>query len=500
MGYTPFVPPANRPDDIRPPAFSVGEGSHSQQVFSQQDLYTPAEMVQVFERHSRPISYRMMMKLYGFTRGASTPTVGHYEYPWYKDLVRVGSIVTASAGAGNNMVIELDADSMFDPGATASGTTIKGSYPVVGDLIMLPDGNKAQIIAKDVSTDPHRLTLRPVKSTVDLDGSVTAGENYFISDSAFGEGTGLPSGRTSRIMKYTNDFQIIKQAAITSGSELTNQAYFEPIPGTTGSFVLRVQWETMQRFEDQCDGALIFGSSIDNITTLSSQLGVDVTVKGTEGLIEFARVNGYTVNYTPGSYTTQDFDGIARIYELERIGVKEIAGWQGIDIYQEQENALQALLNGDLTANLAANRFTFSMEPNDAHQLVDSGDFALRIGFQAVRKSGYNFSWKSLHTFNEAIGAGAEDYNYTQWSIWTPLGYTKNKATGGTAGTVGYEYKVLNGYSREQVVANINGVGVAGSGGLSPVAVNQYDISTIGMLSEIASHNTCANHIILQTP
>ena len=500
MGYTPFVDPANRPNDIRPPAYSAGAGAHSQQVFSQQDLYTPAEMVQVFERHGRPVSYRMMLKLYGFTRGAATPTVGHYEYPWYKDLVEVGSIVTPSAGAGNNMVIALSAASMFDPGATVGGVAIKASYPVVGDLLVFPDGNKAQITAKNTTTDPHQLTLTPVKSTVDLDGSVTASESYFISDNAFGEGTGLPAGRSSRVMKYTNDFQILKEAAVTSGSEYTNQAYFEPLPGTTGSYVLRVQWETMQRFEDKCDGALMFGSPIDNITSASTSLGIDVTVKGTEGLLEFASVNGYTVNYTPGSYTTQDFDVIARIYELERIGVKEIAGWQGIDIYQEQENALQALLNGDLTANLSADRFTFNMEPNDMNQLPDSGDFALRIGFRAVRKSGYNFSWKSLHTFNEAIGAGAEAYNYTQYSIWTPLGYTKNKATGGTSGTIGYEYKELNGYSREHVVAPINGLGVAGSGGLAPVAVNQYDVQQLGMLSEIAAHNTCANHIILQTP
>lgn len=500
MAYTPFVDPANRPEDIRPPAFSAAGGAHSQQYFSQQDLYTPAEMVQVFERHSRSVGYRLMLKAYGFTRGASTPTVGHYEYPWYKDLVTVGSIVTPAGGAGADMVIALSADNMYDPGLDSGGSAIKASYPVVGDILAFPDGNRARVKSKNTATDPHQLTLTPLKAAVDLDSSVSAGESYAITDNAFGEGTGLPAGRTSRVMKYTNDFQILKEAAMTSGSEMTNQAYFEPIPGTQGSFVLRVKWETMQRFEDKCDGALLLGSSIDNVTDASTQMGIDVTVKGTEGLYDFARLNGYTINYTVGSLTTADFDTIARTYELERIGVKEIAGWQGIDYYQEQENALQALLNGDLTANIASSRFAFNMDPNDENQLVDSGDFAMNIGFRALRKSGYNFSWKSLHTFNEAIGLGHSDYDYTQKSIWTPLGYTEDKVTGGTSGTIGYEYKELNGYSREHVVAPINGLGVAGTGGVSPIAVNQYDISQLGMLSEIAAHNTCANHVIIHTP
>lgn len=500
MGYTPFVSPANRPLDIQPPAYSAGEGAQTQQIYSQLDLYTPAEMVRVYERHSRPVGYRLMLKAYGFTKGSQTPTVGHYEYPWQKDLVTVGSIVTASTGAGTNVVIALAASNMYDPSATFGGAAVRGSYPVIGDMLMFADGNKGQIIAKNTATNPHQLTIRPVKSTVNLATSIVVNENYFISDNAFGEGTGLPKGRVSRVMKYTNDFQIIKEAAMTSGSELTNQSYFEPMPGQTGSFFMKVEWDTMQRFEDKCDGALIWGQTINNITTQNDILGLDVTVRGTEGLIEFASVNGYTVNYTVGSYTTQDFDVIARIYEQERIGVHEIAGWQGIDIYQEQENALQALLNGDLTANLARERFAFDMEPNDENQLVDGNDFALRIGFRSLRKSGYNFSWKSLHAFNEAVGAGSGDYEYTNWSIWTPLGYTKSKGANETRGTVGYEYKELNGYSREHVIANLDGVGVAGTGGMSMTAVNQYDIRQLGMVSEIAAHNTCANNVILQTP
>lgn len=500
MGYTPFVAPADRPYDITPPAFGdVGGSVLNQEVISAYDIYKPNEMIEVFARHHKSPSFRLMLKNMGFARGTAAPTTGHYEYPWEKDLLRVGTIDTASTGAGTDVVVVLASDGMYDTDVSVSGGARQASYPRVGEMIVTPDGKKAMIVAKDTSVSPHEVTLRPVLSTVDLAGSVVAATNYFISDNAHAEGSGLPTGRTPRVMKYSNEFQIVKERVGASGSELTNQTYFNPVPGRPGSLFMKADWDTQYRFECATDGALIWGTPINNISEFSSELGFDVSIKGTEGLINFAETNGYTVNYTPGSMALADFDAIARIYEQERVGTNDIMSWQGYDYYVELENLLQSQLNADLTAQLSRSWFRGQMDMDD-QQLMDDSDFALTIGFYALRKGGYNFAWKKLHLFSEAVGAGAAGYDYSEWSIYHPLGYTKNKANGTNVPTIGYEYKQLGNYSREVVVANLAGVGVGGSGTPYSIAVNQYDTLNTGYVSEIAFHGTCANHIILHTP
>lgn len=263
---------------------------------------------------------------------------------------------------------------------------------------------------------------------------------------------------------------------------------------------LQTQWSTMYNFECQCDGALMWGGQIDNITINAPEVGFDVPVRGTEGFIDFGVLNGYESNYTPGSLAIGDFDNIAKLYEAERLGVREVMAWQGHDIYVEIENVLQTLLNADTSALLVQNLFRYGGGLEDEEQPIDDGAFAMNIGFYALRKAGYVFAWKLLHAFNEAMGAGADVYDYPQWSIYHPLGFVQEKRTGEARPTIGYEYKQLGNYSREMIVADIAGVGAAGTGTPRPVAVNQFDISKAGYVSEIAFHGTCANHVVVQRP
>ena len=113
MSYIPFVPAGGQ--DLTPNAFSdVGGGVQSQGVISQYQAYKPNELVQVFERHGYRPSFRLMLKTMGFRRGSYAPTIGHYEYPWRKNLVTVGAIITPSAGPGTPVTIELDAADMYN--------------------------------------------------------------------------------------------------------------------------------------------------------------------------------------------------------------------------------------------------------------------------------------------------------------------------------------------------------------------------------------------------
>ena len=228
MAYSPFVNPATK-QDLKPNVFStVGGGTASQVVISQYDLYKPNELIQVFERHTYGGGFRIMLKAMGFNRGTSAPTTGHYEYPWRENLVTVGTtgvggggIITPSAGAGTDVVIALDPADMYNPGVNIGAVAQWASYPIKNEILIFRDGAAAMIVNKDTTTDPahHRLTLRPLDPLVDLATSVVEGESYFVATNAHAEGSELPEGRVPRIISYTNDFQITKVKAQSTGTE-----------------------------------------------------------------------------------------------------------------------------------------------------------------------------------------------------------------------------------------------------------------------------------------
>lgn len=503
MAYTPFLNPASYPTPLAVNQFSgAGGGTQGQQVISAYDIYKPNEMIEVFERHSYAPGFKLMLKAMGFNRGTAAPTTGHYEYPWKESLVQFGAITQISAGAGTDVIATIAPSHMYDAGVSVNGSSAKASYPRLNDILFFPDGNKGIIVAKDTTVDPHAITVRPVQAAMDLATSLVISTDYFISDNAHAEGSGLPTGRVPRVIKYSNTFQIVKEACSSSGSSMTNQTYFNPILGQPGSFYLKTKWDTMYRFECACDGALIWGTQIDNHSEFVADMGYDVDVTGTEGLYDFTTTNSITDVVAIGAYALADFDSITNTFEDERIGVRDLIHWQGKLRHTEIENLLYGELNNDLTMLLSKKFLNYgpSAQPNDGMQPASAADWALTIGFYGLRKGGYNHVFKSLHEFNKAVGAGSSAYNFKHWNVVMPIGYTTDKSTNENRATVGYEYKKLGNYSREEVVAELAGVGVAGTGTSYRIATSAGDIHRLGMVSEIAFHATCANHIILQHP
>ena len=354
---------------LSPSTFPVGNGNNNFSnvggavagqpvVMTLYDLAPWNILRTVFQRHGSQPSFRMIVKAMGgpFTRGVGAPTTGHYEQDWNHSLVSVGSIVTASAGAGNSMIIALAAGDMYDPSVQVGGVARQASYPQPNQTLQLPDGNMAIITAKNVTTNPHRLTLKPVNSAVDLDLSVTAGSKYFISSNAWSEASALPYGHLSRIYKYTNTFQIVKAAFASSGSALTLDL-FPQVLDDDGNLWLSLKMDAVEDFERACSGALLWGQQINNLTNTDNALGYDVSVTGTEGMIPFILANGYIDTYTPGSYTLDELYQVARYFVQERSGTTQILSWDGYDLYVEREQALSQYFNYTLAPKMIS---TFS--------------------------------------------------------------------------------------------------------------------------------------------
>ena len=76
-------------------------------------------------------------------------------------------------------------------------------------------------------------------------------------------------------------------------------------------------------------------------------------IKGTEGLIQFASTNGNVDNYVAvGGYTMSDFRDLARYYQGEQVGTNSLMCLMGFEIFNEVEEELIDMLDGDLAAML----------------------------------------------------------------------------------------------------------------------------------------------------
>lgn len=460
-----------------------------------------AIMTLIHERHMRVSDFRFILKALGMSRGVKAPTTGHYERDWHYNAIKLGTTITASAGAGTSVVIALHADAMFAGGMSASASTVKNSDIKVGDILEFADGIQGYVSAKNTSTDPHRITVAPLDSTTEI-ASPTSGDLVAIVTNAFTEGSGLPQGRFPRISLYTNVFHIVKASAGVTGSNLTNSLFVQ-FPGTpAGSSIWNVVTEDMMaEFERVANGALLFGQLTDNVEIFNSNLEIDVPLKTTQGMLSWATDFGHTQLYTVGSYSLADFDAIGRTMTQERCPDRTFMTLDGYEIFIETENLLKDELGSDITPFLMKQIGMANGMPMDNFQPFENSDFDFYVGFKGVRKGGYQFAFKQLHEFSDVQGVGATGYNQPHWRVCVPIGSTRtNKADGSKGFAWGYEYKELNGYNREVVFGNIAGIGVAGTNGFVPQPVHANDYMQNGIVGEIAFHGACPNQSYIQKP
>ena len=499
----------SRPGDLAPNNFSpAGNGLASDQELRNIYDRPPAERMWLMSRHKGYVSFATMLDAMGFSSGHDKPTTGHYEDSWQVDTVKINAVITPSAGAGTTVVVELHADSMYDTSQTTGGAAVQTSYVLEKDVIELFDRTQVRVESKDTSVSPHRLTLKPLLSTVDLAGKISPNDEFGIVYNMWAEGDGLPKGRAPRIAKYTNTFGMIKHVCGSTGSELTNAVYHEVIPGQEGSagdtIYTKIKYDELERYEMSKSGLLLFGQQPDNLTDLAAGTNIDTTVYGTEGMIDFALTSGTIDTYVPGTYVIQDFDEIADVYYDERVAASsDIICWDGPDIAKETENALIDLFAQNYAPFVDRLVDQFSSYMTEGYQEgldAKPTDAVVSFGYSAVQKSGFTFHLKRLSEFNDIKRLGGASYGYRKYRISMPVDWRVNVLDNTSRPTVGYEWKEKNGYSRNNVIGTISGAGVGGDNTPFGPAVHENDTTKYFLLSECAAHFAVGNGIVTQRP
>ena len=484
---------------LNPPSIGgLGGAVGQQNIIRTLFDYNPFSVLRdVYERHVNVSDFRLLLGAMGMKRGVDAPTTGHYEKDWDRGTIKIGAITTASGGAGTNVVLTLDATSMFNANAAVGGAARQSSEVKVGDHLLSPTGKIARVISKNEALTPHTITIRPLKAAVDLVGAFIATGDYAIVGNSWAEGTGLPLGSMTRVTKYTNSFQIIKQGGAGTGSEASNRL-FVSFTQSGDDVIAEMNQRSWRLYESDFSNVLLLGQTIDNITDVANLSGIDVPVLGTEGLIPWVTDNGHTHIINTAAYTLTDFDNIGRALWSERAGVSQMMTLDGYDIFTLTENLLLSESGTDLTQFVMQNMASKFQDvgENDLQPFLSS-DFGLYVGFKAVKKGGITYMFKQLQEFSDAKGLGGPTYKFMYTRIALPIGDVRDAKTGASGFSWGYEYKQKGSYSREVQYDDFGGLGTRGVMGNSNI-VHQFDHIQWGILSEVAGHFACPNKVVMQ--
>src|SRR6185312_6815877 len=143
------------------PAYVYPTSPTAVNAASSEQLYTALSYAQdnpqlrrtLMQRHNMQKNFYAMLKEMGLGSSVAGPSFSHYEQDWIINNFQVGSVITDSGGAGQNVVIALSAASMYT-NTSADGITVNFSYPAVNDIVKLPDNSECTIILTDITTDP----------------------------------------------------------------------------------------------------------------------------------------------------------------------------------------------------------------------------------------------------------------------------------------------------------------------------------------------------------
>lgn len=412
----------------------------------------------LYEKHGYKKSFYMLLKEMGLGSGVKGPEYFHYETGWIKNTIVVGAVTTASGGANTPIIFSLKAESMLSK--TIDGSTVRFSYPLVGDIIEMPTDRtkKAIVTFKDETVNPHRLTVKPM-SNYDMAAYVVADARFFIAGDAHGEGQLGVKSRLTLEDRLSNQTQIFKQAYGETGSSLTNELPFELAKNGEGKnlgFLLKGSDDAQKRQYDAISMGLLTGirSNYVSQTDAGGLLGYDPIIKTTQGAIDFATEQGTEVSHTIGDLDVSSFDVISDIMKRERVAGNKIAGFMGNGYRRELENSMLDFFMRDLAT------FAGKFKPESLAG-SDPNDFFAWMGFSGVYKNGYYTLFNSLDEFDDIQGMGATGYQYTNSALWMPFETMKNKGMDKRdVSSIGYRYKELNGYNREMEIIKTGGVSV----------------------------------------
>lgn len=443
-----------------------------------------------FKQGSRQMTTLQKLGSLGFGKGVTksasdSPYTGHYEKPRVKTTFTVGQIIGAGSAA-NELVIELAASDMV-----TSATGSIQSRPRETETVQFVAGGRTYlIIDKDITTNPHRITVKADQTGFDPEDEIIEGGVGSIFGTIKAEGTGQPKSLRPRRYKYQNTFWITADTDVVTGTNLTTTIKWNPVPGSNLLWMEGLR-DMEMRNENSKGNIWMFGRQTDanNWTQYSDVFEENASIAGTQGLVEFIQQNGYDFQYDPTDFGVEDLRALANYFHDINLGTSDIMLLQGYNVNQLIETSMADKLNYNWVIGVSDRAIADSVSKNwgvgEDRKYNAEGAF-INLGITGFALGQYTFMQTSAPEFNNAQGQGA--IGYKDWMIAAPFGMASVEGDDNVP-YIGYEYRGSNGYNRENEVWTKSGAGNRAITGRSDLyKTSELDGCFFYVRSEIAPH------------
>lgn len=442
-------------------------------------------------------AFRILESL-GYMRAIAQDSAISYEEDWIHPTFHSSGSVSATAPGGTQataitQAIVIDPTSPnndFLQLANLGGSPAPYYYcPVqLWDIIMYPNNVTAQITAiSGLGSNAVTITVTAQDGTTGLP-ALTAGEELIVYTNAFPEGSDQPEGQVSKPIKSTSYVQIIKSGFRWTGTQATNQTWFDTYKtaGDIPAYYLKGQMDTDYELMLKIDGALLFGNiTYPTIVDTSSFAASGFEpVKTTQGMVPYMRGNGNVKQYTPGTFTVQTFNDIVKLLD-KQFAPNYIGGFLGINLDIEIEDTLKQYFQNTMIDYLTQNMVADLFDGDKA--------LAMSVGFNVLGKADRTFCFSRMQVFNHARLYGAAGYNTPSLGMFIPLAKKRDLKSDYDVPYFGVIYKELGNYSRKAEVWTLQGAAPG-------TKVLSKDINQLCMRSHIGAEHIGGNQTVLLDP
>lgn len=414
---------------------------YASDIVSGFDIYKPEKMNVLFNRYGdQGASYFQIVRSMGFEKEVSLDTYGHYEENRIHEVCIVNANVSQPA-VGADITFVLSSDSL---------DANNNFYVRKWDIILFPNEVTGSVITIDVSTATAPAITCRLNDNTEQFPALTAGEELVIFTNAFSEGSGQPNGAIRGTWEYTNDAQIIKETIGVTGSEMTNQTWFDVTSAGTKipAYYFLGQVDIDYRMALRIDGALLWGKRTVNSALIDPDTGRPI--KTTEGMIPYIRRVGNEQTYTSGSFTVTEFDEMDRTLDREHAG-NYILGMLGIQLHQDIENAL--------VNYFADTNIQYARQTTNEVLFNNNESLGASVNFKYLVKSERTFLMKRMGVLSNPKLYGAVGYEGPKLGVFMPINKKKDPVSGNMVESIGVRYKGLGKYNRRMEVWQVGGAG-----------------------------------------
>jgi hypothetical protein len=447
---------------------------YASDIVSGFDIWKPEKLNVLFARYGdQGASFFQLLRSMGFESQVSLDTYSHYEENFIHEVVWVGSTESAgSAGTASTFVLgpeSLDANNNF--------------YLRLWDILLFPNEVTGSVTDIDVSTPTAPVIEVTPNVSTEAIPIVTDGDQLVIMTNAFSEGSGQPEGAIRGTYEYENDVQIMKETIGYTGTEMTNQTWFDitsmgyKIP----AYYFLGQVDIDYRMALRIDGALLWGKR--STTTITDPV-TGRPIKSTEGLIPYIRRLGNEQTYTDGSFDVAEFDEMDNTLDRNFAG-NYILGLLGLNLHQQIENAL--------VSYFANTNIVYAKEAVNEVLFNRNESLGASVNFKYLTKSERTYLFKRMGVFNHPKLYGAVGYDFNKFGVFMPINKRKDPVSGNMVESIGTRYKGLGRYNRRMEVWQVGG---AGEG----LKVTEFDTRNTYQRCHVGGHFRGINQFVLLEP